>query len=285
LHNPGTLGWTKELLNSHSIIARKQFGQNFLVDRNILQKIAAAGKLGPQDTVVEIGTGLGALTIELAGRAGQVITIEIDQRLESLHQEVFAPYTNIKTIQADILKVDLETVLEEIIGSGTPYKVCANLPYYITSPILFYLLEQCSHMELAVLMMQREVAERLMAPPGNSDYGILTIMAGYYARFTSVCQVAPTCFYPRPEVTSTVVKMEPIPPQERIEVGNLKMFKRLVKTGFNQRRKMLANTLAGGFQLSKDEMRERLAQCGLSETIRPEQLSLQDWARLTLLFC
>ncbi|MGE5379775.1 MAG: 16S rRNA (adenine(1518)-N(6)/adenine(1519)-N(6))-dimethyltransferase RsmA [Methylocystaceae bacterium] len=284
MHNPGTIGWTKELLHNYNLTARKQWGQNFLVDRNILQKIAQAAELVPGDTVVEIGTGLGALTIELAERAGRVITVEVDQRLAPLHEEVFAPFSNITKVEADILKTDLEELVRAVTGVESAYKVCANLPYYITSPILFALLEQCPSLQNAVLMMQREVAMRLMAPPGSPDYGILTVMANYYARFTTVCQVGHNCFYPKPEIESTVVKLEPILADQRIEVGDVKIFKRLVKTGFNQRRKMLVNTLAAGFNLTKDEVRYRLLQCEIKETIRPEQLSLSEWARLSLLF-
>jgi len=284
LYNPGTIGWTRQLLDEFGLAARKQLGQNFLVDRNILQKIAEAAELLPCDTVVEIGTGLGALTIELAGQAGQVITVEIDQRLTPLHEEVFVPYPNIKKIEADILKTNLESLVGDLQGAEHPYKVCANLPYYITSPILFYLLEECPSLQLAVLMMQKEVATRLMAPPGNSDYGILTVMASYYARFTAVCQVGHNCFYPKPEVDSTVVKLVPIPAEERIDVGELKVFRRLVKTGFNQRRKMLVNTLSAGFSLPKEEVKRRLHSCDIDETIRPEQLGITDWARLARLF-
>lgn len=285
MHNPGTISWTRQLLSEYDLTAKKQYGQNFLVDRNILAKIAAAGKLNSQDTVVEIGTGLGALTIELAQRAGRVITLEIDPRLQDLHQEVLGPYPNIITVQADVLKVKLDELVNSMGDQeAAPYKVCANLPYYITSPILFYLLEQCESLQLAILMMQKEVAMRLMAAPGTSDYGILTVMANYYARFSTVCQVGAGSFYPRPEVDSTVLKIEPIPLDQRLQVGEIKVFRRLVKTGFNQRRKMLVNTLAAGFALPKEEVRRRLVACDVNETIRPEQLSLEDWARLALLF-
>lgn len=284
LNEPGTFDWTRKILTKFDLKARKQWGQNFLVDRHILNNIVAGAEIQPDDTVIEIGTGLGALAIELATQAKQVITIEIDQRLEAVHRQVFAPYPNIKKVQADILKVDLEELIVFETGESGPFKVCANLPYYITSPILFVLLEQCPSLELAVLMMQREVAQRLMAAPGSSDYGILTVMANYYARFSTVCQVGHDCFYPKPEVDSTVIKLVPIPDSERVEVGDVKAFRRLVKAGFNQRRKMLTNTLAAGFSLPKEDIRERLGLAGIDGTLRPEQLGLLDWARLTQYF-
>ncbi|MGE5455405.1 MAG: 16S rRNA (adenine(1518)-N(6)/adenine(1519)-N(6))-dimethyltransferase RsmA [Methylocystaceae bacterium] len=284
MHNPGTFGWTRQLLKDFDLKAKKQWGQNFLVDPNILNEIIEGAEIQPDDTVIEIGTGLGALTIELATRAKKVITIEIDHRFDAVHKKVFAPYPNITKVGADILKTDLEELILFETGEIKPYKVCANLPYYITSPILFVLLEQCPTLQQAVLMMQREVAQRLMAAPGNSDYGILTVMANYYARFSTVCQVGHDCFYPKPEVDSTVIKLEPIPVAERVEVGEVRAFRRLVKAGFNQRRKMLANTLAAGFSLSKEDVRARLSLAGIDGTLRPEQLGLLDWARLAPYF-
>lgn len=276
----GTFNWTRQLLASYGLNPKKHLGQNFLIDRNVLAKIIEAAGISARDLVVEIGTGLGALTLELAASGAQVVTIEVDKTLNDIHREVFAAFPNITKIEADVLKTDIEDLALSRGNNRETYKVCANLPYYITTPVIFKLLESCPSLSTAILMVQREVAQRILAPPGGKEYGLLTVMANYYARWEMVSRVPATCFWPKPEVESALIRMTPLTFEQRVAVGNVDNFKKLVKIAFNQRRKMLANTLATGFDLDKEEVKQRLREAGIDEKARPEQLSLEQFGCL-----
>lgn len=268
----------QEILARHGLRPNKQLGQNFLVDENILKKIIAAAELGPEDTVLEIGPGIGVLTGPLAEVARQVIAVEIDKGLIPVLEENLAAYANVKIIWGDILKVEQGELLA---AATTPFKVVANLPYYITSPVIMALLTGPLPLERLVLMVQREVARRLTAAPGSKDYGVLSVAVQYYTQPEMVAQVPRTVFYPRPDVDSAVVllKMRPSP---AVVVGDEALFFRLVRGAFGQRRKTLLNSLRGEFggQYSREELVSFLQAAGIDPSRRGETLTLEEFAAL-----
>lgn len=271
---------TIAVLQKYNFHFQKKFGQNFLIDERVLDRIISASEITKEDCVLEIGPGIGTMTQYLAERAGTVTAVEIDRALIPILEETLCDYSNVTVIHGDILKFDINQLVQEKNG-GRPIKVVANLPYYITTPIIMGLFEKQVPLKSITVMVQREVAQRMQAQPGTKDYGALSLAVQYYAKAEVVANVPPNCFIPRPSVGSAVVRLlrhERLPVQTKDEA---RMFA-LIRASFNQRRKTLVNSLgnAGELHISKEQVFEALAQMGLSPTIRGESLSLEQFARL-----
>lgn len=263
----------RQILHEMEIHPRKSLGQNFLHDPNMLEKIVATAELMPDDTVVEIGPGTGALTALLAQSARHVIAVEVDERLRPVLEEQLAPYPNVHLIFNDILK----TNLLEIVGPGE-FVVVANLPYYITSPILMMLLEPYHRPRRIVVTVQYEMAERVLARPG--DMNRMAVMVQFYGQARIITRMPPAVFWPRPEVDSAVLRIDPYskPP---VNVPDNISFARVVKAGFSMKRKQLKNALSGGLQLKTRDAVALLEQAGIDPTRRAETLTLEEWAALS----
>ena len=272
----GTAGNTADILSRHKFSIRKKYGQNFLVDASMLEKIVETAGIGGDDAVLEIGPGLGAMTQLLAERAGSVTAVEIDKELIPILKETLADYSNVNIISGDIMKQDLK----ELCGGGR-YKVVANLPYYITTPIVMKLLEENASIESITIMIQKEVAQRMQTGPGSKDYGALSLAVQYYAKPVYVCTVPPECFIPRPGVDSAVVRLEVFdtPP---VKVKDPEFMFKLIRAAFNQRRKTLGNAVSGdaALNISRESVQQALTGLGLDEMIRGERLTLEEFARL-----
>lgn len=285
MSNIASMKAVREIMQRHNLHTRKGYGQNFLIDQNIVSKIADSANLSPNDYIVEIGPGLGTLTRELAMRSRGVLAIDIDLRLEAVLAETLADFTNTALLFQDILKTDIEAELmkafhlEEMVA----YKVCANIPYNITTPIIFRLLENCPHMQTATLMMQKEVGNRILASPGSKEYGRLTVAVAYHSRVASLLNVSHNCFYPRPEVDSIVLGFTPQANQELL-ITEEKKFKELLNIAFQQRRKTILNICAGFFAMNKGETEVKLNKLGLAPNLRPENLGLEDYIALIKAF-
>lgn len=276
-----SLSAVKYYMNRYQLYPRKRLGQNFLVDKNILNKIADSCELNLDSWAVEIGPGMGALTEQLAVRSRGVLAIDIDTALQPLLQETLAEFQNINFLFADILKVNLETEIVKAFNLDQipSYQVCANIPYNITTPIIFYLLESCPHMKAATLMVQKEVAIRLLASPGGKDYGRLTLMTRYYSEIELVMHVSRNCFFPRPGVDSSVIRITPHI-EKQVDVRDEKILKGLINAAFQKRRKTMLNICASYFNTSKKEIVEKLAMIGISYGNRPETLTIEEFARI-----
>jgi len=272
---------TIEIIKKYDFVFQKKFGQNFLIDQRVLDKIIAAADIGPDDCVLEIGPGIGTLTRCLAEAAGQVIAVEIDKNLIPILGDVFSEYNNITVINEDILKVDIQALVDEKNG-GRPIKVVANLPYYITTPIIMGLFESNVPIDNITVMVQKEVADRMQVGPGTKDYGALSLAVQYYAEPYIVANVPQNCFIPRPNVGSAVIRLTRHK-EKPVTVKNEQHMFRLVRAAFNQRRKTLQNALHNmpELNLSKEQVVNALKEMGLSETIRGEKLTLEDFARLS----
>lgn len=272
---------TIAVLQKYNFNFQKKFGQNFLIDTHVLEKIIAEAKITREDCVVEIGPGIGTMTQYLAESAGHVVAVEIDKALIPILQDTLSSYDNVEVINEDILKVDLLKLVEEKNGSR-PVKVVANLPYYITTPIVMGLFESGVPLHSITIMVQKEVAERMQAGPGTKDYGALSLAVQYYAQAEVVANVPPNCFIPRPNVGSAVIRLTRYekPP---VEVRDEKLMFAMIRASFNQRRKMLANGLgnAAGLSVGKDEVRNALISMGISENIRGEAMTLEQFAQLS----
>ena len=271
---------TSEILKKYDFRVRKKFGQNFLVDSFVLDKIVAAADIGPEDAVLEIGPGIGTLTQYLASAAKEVICVEIDRSLERIQAETLAGWDNITVIWEDVLKLDLRALIEEHCPGGR-IKVTANLPYYITTPILMNLLEQELPIQSITVMIQKEVAERIAAEPGNKNYGALTLAVQYYADAYLAANVPPNCFLPRPEVSSAVIRMDI--KKDRIPVKDPEKMKKIIRAAFSQRRKTLVNCLrsAEELQITREEAEAAVEKLGLPASVRGETLSLPQFAALS----
>ncbi len=271
---------TIEVLQRHDFHIQKRYGQNFLVDAHVLQKIVDASLVTKEDCVLEIGPGLGAMTQYLAERAGSVVAVEIDRNLMPILQETLSGYDNVALVNADILKVDLDRLAEEKNG-GRPFRVVANLPYYITTPIIMGLLEGHAPVKSITVMVQKEVAQRMQMGPGGKEYGALSLAVQYYAKPKLVADVPPNCFIPRPGVGSAVIHLDCYqePP---VAVEDEKRLFAVIRAAFNQRRKTLANALgnAPGLSVTREQTAEALVRMGLSPTVRGEALSLEQFAAL-----
>lgn len=271
----------RNIMRQHGLHPKKRLGQNFLIDGNILNKIADSCAISPEQYVIEIGPGLGGLTQELAERSRGVLAVEVDSSFESILNTLNADHQNIRILFQDILKLDIEAELQKAFNLPAimPYQVCANIPYSITTPIIFKLLEQCPCMESATLMMQKEVGERLMAVPGNKVYGRLTISTAYYADVHHIMNVSRNCFRPKPEVDSVVLKIVPQHPK-KVNISDEAVFKGFINAAFQKRRKTILNITSMYFGVNKEEAENKLKGAGLGPNLRPENLSLGDIARL-----
>ena len=271
---------TIAVLQKYHFNFQKKFGQNFLIDTGVLDRIAEAAQVTDTDCILEIGPGIGTLTQVLAERAREVIAVEIDKNLIPILEDTLGAYQNITVLQADILKVDIAALAQEH-NQGKPIKVVANLPYYITTPIVMQLLESNVPIESITIMVQKEVADRMQVGPGTKDYGALSLAVQYYARPEIAANVPPNCFMPRPSVGSTVIVLHRYekPPVYAEDPGFLFA---LIRASFNQRRKTLVNGLTGGgVDLTRDEIQEVLTQMGLSVNVRGEALTLAEFAALS----
>lgn len=272
---------TIAVLQKYHFNFQKKFGQNFLIDTTVLDRIISSAEITKEDCVLEIGPGIGTMTQYLAERAGTVVAVEIDKALIPILEETLQDYDNVTVINDDILKVDINRLVEEKNG-GRPIKVVANLPYYITTPIIMGLFESRVPLKSITIMVQKEVADRMQVGPGTKDYGALSLAVQYYAKPEIVANVPPNCFIPRPNVGSAVIcltRYEEPPVQVKDEK---KMFA-LIRASFNQRRKTLVNGLgnAGRPGITKESAAAALAQMGLSPTVRGEALTLEQFARLS----
>lgn len=268
----------KPLLARHGFHFSKSMGQNFLIDPGVPYRIAEASEADENTVALEIGPGIGPLTAQLARRADHVIAIELDQALLPVLAETMAEYPNVEIVPGDVMKLDLRALLMQKGGGKTPI-VCANLPYNITTPVITLLLESGLFRSVTV-MIQREVAKRICAAPGNGDYGAFSLLCQYYADCELLFEVPPHKFLPAPKVTSAVVRMELLE-QPRVQNVDKALLFRTIRASFSQRRKKLLNGLSTGFkELSKDELRAVIAGCGFPETVRGETLSLMDFAAL-----
>jgi len=271
----------KGIMKKYNINANKRFGQNFLVDQHALDSIIEAGEVSKDDLIIEIGPGLGVLTAELCKNAGQVVAIEIDKRFTQILDDVLVNFDNYKIMQDDILKVDLDELIKGL-NHKEKAKVIANLPYYITTPVIMKILEECSKISSIVIMVQKEVADRITAKPGGKEYGALTVSASFYGTAKKMFDVPPHCFMPKPEVTSSIIRID-VNNSPPVEIKSKEKFFKVVKAAFAQRRKTLLNSLAnsGIFEVKKDEIAKILAEIGIEEKRRPETLSIQEFAKIS----
>ena len=272
----------KQIISKYNIYPHKKWGQNFLLDKNILRKIVDLSRINREDHIIEIGPGLGALTREISSRSKGVLAIEIDSSLQEVLKETMADTNNTRMTFKDILKVNIEQELTEAFDlSDVPtYKVCANIPYNITTPIIFNLLENYVNMEYAVLMIQKEVALRIKALPGSKTYGLLTVMMQYYSDVEYLMDVSRNCFFPRPEVDSAVIKIIPHRPP-KFNLKKEEAFKSLVRKAFQMRRKTMLNICAAEFGAEKEKVKSYLLDLGIEGSLRPECLTIYDFISIT----
>lgn len=280
-----TLGIPKntiEILQKYNFIFQKRYGQNFLIDTRVLEKIIAASGITKDDMVLEVGPGIGTMTQYLCESARKVIAVEIDKNLiPILTNDTLAEYHNVTVINEDILKLDINELMDKE-NDGRPIKVVANLPYYITTPIIMGLFESHVPIESITIMVQKEVADRMQSGPGTKDYGALSLAVQYYAKPEIIANVPPNCFMPRPNVGSAVIRLarhEKVP----VQVDDEKLMFKIIRAAFNQRRKTLQNSINNSpeLSLSKEQVVNALDAMGLSQTIRGEALSLEQFAKLT----
>ena len=272
---------TIEIIQKYEFMFQKKFGQNFLIDTHVLEKIISAAGITKDDCVLEIGPGIGTMTQYLAENAGHVVAVEIDRNLIPILKETLADYDNVTVINEDILRVDIKALAEEYNG-GKPIKVVANLPYYITTPIIMGLFESGVPIDNITVMVQKEVADRMKEGPGSKDYGALSLAVQYNAEPEIVANVPPNCFIPRPNVGSAVIRLtrhKEMP----VEVKDPALMFKIIRASFNQRRKTLQNGLGNAPELpyTKEQIAAAIAEMGLTPTIRGEALSLAQFAQLS----
>lgn len=275
---------TIEVIQKYEFAFQKKFGQNFLIDTHVLDKIISAAEITKDDLVVEIGPGIGTMTQYLACAAREVVAIEIDKMLIPILQDTLSAYDNVTIINEDVLKVDLNKLAEEKNG-GRPVKVVANLPYYITTPIIMGLFENHVPLHSITVMVQKEVADRMRMGPGTKDYGALSLAVQYYAEPYLVANVPQNCFMPRPKIGSAVIRLT-VHEKPPVTVGDEKLMFRIIRASFNQRRKTLANGLNNSPELffSKEKIAAAIEKLGVSPSIRGEALTLREFAQLTDIF-
>lgn len=272
---------TIAVLQKYGFVFQKKYGQNFLIDPHVLDKIVAAAGIGPDDFVVEIGPGIGTLTQYLAYAARSVCAVEIDKNLIPILEDTLSDYDNVEVINNDVLKVDLAALAKEK-NNGRPIKVVANLPYYITTPIIMGLFENEVPVESITVMVQKEVADRMQTGPGNKDYGALSLAVQYYADPYIVANVPPNCFMPRPKVGSAVIRLT-CHQEKPVQVQDEKLMFNIIRASFNQRRKTLANGLknAATLDFTKEEVEAAIDALGKGASVRGETLTLEEFARLS----
>lgn len=280
----GTPSATKEIINKYSFAFQKKFGQNFLIDSNVLESIIRGAEITKDDFVLEIGPGIGTMTQYLCEAARQVVAVEIDKMLIPILEYTLSEYDNVEVINQDVLKVDIKSLAEEK-NNGKPIKVVANLPYYITTPIIMGLFESGVPIDSITIMVQKEVADRMQTGPGSKDYGALSLAVQFYATAKVILNVSATCFMPRPNVDSAVIKLtrhkEPT-----VNVADEKLMFKIIRASFNQRRKTLVNGLKNSPELSfsKEQIVKAIEKIGKPETIRGEALTLEEFAELANAF-
>lgn len=276
----GNPKYTIEVLQKYGFVFQKRFGQNFLIDTHVLERIIEASEITKDDFVLEIGPGIGTMTQYLACAARKVVAVEIDKALIPILEDTLSDYDNARVINNDVLKVDIAKLAEEENG-GKPIKVVANLPYYITTPIIMGLFENHVPIKSITVMVQKEVADRMQVGPGTKDYGALSLAVQYYAKPYIVANVPPNCFMPRPKVGSAVIRLERYeePP---VKVKDEKLMFRIIRASFNQRRKTLANGLKNSAELdyTKEEIEAAIEALGRGASIRGEALTLEEFAKL-----
>ena len=272
---------TKEIIEKYSFYFKKNFGQNFLIDSNIINNIISYANIKENDFVLEIGPGIGSLTQILSERAKKVLSVEIDNNLIPILKETLKEYNNIEIINNDILKLDLKKLIIEK-NENKPIKVVANLPYYITTPIIMELLEQKLNIESITVMVQKEVAERMKAKPKTKDYGALSVAVQYYCDTKIDIIVPPSCFIPRPKVESAIITLK-ILDKPKIELKNEELFFNIVKSAFGQRRKTLINSIYNQckINISKEEIKEIMTKSNISDKVRGEELSITELGKLS----
>ncbi|WP_037465054.1 16S rRNA (adenine(1518)-N(6)/adenine(1519)-N(6))-dimethyltransferase RsmA [Shimazuella kribbensis] len=273
---------TRKLLKQHNIVLKKSLGQNFLTDAHVLQQIIDAADLDEQAGVIEIGPGLGALTEGLAKSAKKVVAIELDNRLIPILQDLFQDQSNVEIVHADALKLDFAQLISDKFSSCSKVHVVANLPYYVTSPILVKLLESKLSLSNIVVMIQKEVAERILASPGSKTYGSLSVFAQYFSEPSKVVQVPAHVFVPRPQVDSMVIRLSMLP-QSPVPVDDEAFFFQVVRASFAKRRKTLLNSLSSSlpFPIEKTQLEELIRSIGIDPSCRGEMLSIESFAQLS----
>ena len=279
-----TLGIPKntiEILQKYNFTFQKKFGQNFLIDTRVLERIIAQAEITKDDMVLEIGPGIGTMTQYLCENAMEVVAVEIDNSLIPILEDTLSEYNNVTVINDDILKVDINKLVEEH-NAGKPIKVVANLPYYITTPIIMGLFEKKVNVDSITVMVQKEVADRMKSGPGSKDYGALSLAVQYYSKPEIVANVPPNCFMPRPNVSSAVIRLK-LYDEMAVKVENENLLFRLIRASFNQRRKTLVNGIknSGELNYTKEQVVEALAKMGLNENIRGEALTLEQFGELS----
>ena len=271
---------TIEVLQKYDFVFQKKYGQNFLIDTHVLDKIINAAEITEEDFVLEIGPGIGTMTQYLASRAREVFAVEIDRALIPILEDTLSDFKNVTILNEDILKVDIRKLAEEH-NQGKPIKVVANLPYYITTPIIMGVFEEKVPVESITVMVQKEVADRMQTGPGSKDYGALSLAVQYYASPYIVANVPPNCFMPRPKVGSAVIRLSrhEKPP---VEVKDSSLMFRIIRASFNQRRKTLVNGLknAGDLDFTKEQIEKAVSDCGFPAGVRGEALTLENFAAL-----
>lgn len=271
---------TKEIIEDYDFCFKKNFGQNFLIDTNIINKIVDVPQITKEDLIIEVGPGIGSLTQALAGKAGKVIAIEIDKTLIPILNKTLSQYFNIEIINSDILKCDLDLIIEK--SGYKSVKVVANLPYYITTPIIINFLEGRNKVKSITVMVQKEVAHRMNAKPSTKAYGSLSLAVQHYAEVSLVTNVPSTCFVPRPNVDSSVLHLNVLD-RPTVTVKDEALMFKIIKSAFSQRRKTLVNSIynLGAFNITKEELVNVLNLCGLNEKVRGEALTLREYSCLT----
>ncbi|MGN1318106.1 MAG: 16S rRNA (adenine(1518)-N(6)/adenine(1519)-N(6))-dimethyltransferase RsmA [Lachnospirales bacterium] len=271
---------TKQIIKKYEFNFKKNFGQNFLVDERVLEKIISAANISKNDLVIEVGPGIGTLTQAMAKRAGKVISVEIDKTLVPILGELLEDYDNIEIINEDILKVDINSIIEE--NKGMTVKMVANLPYNITTPIIMNILEKHIPMDSLTVMIQKEVAYRMNAKPSTKDYGSLSLVTQYYCQPYLVANVPQNCFMPRPNVDSAVIRLT-ILDKPAVKTDNEEFMFSFIKASFSQRRKTLVNCISSnlGLNLNKEEIGNVLEKLGYDKRVRGESLTLEDYSKLS----
>ena len=269
------IGTIKDVMSRNGFTFSKALGQNFLINPTVCPKIAELGGCKSGTAAIEIGTGVGVLTKELALRCDRVLAVEIDERLRPVLAETLAEFDNIEIVFGDILKTDLSALIKEKLPDFDEIVVCANLPYYITSPVIMKLLEERPPIRSITVMVQKEAADRLCAKPGTRECGAVTAAVNYYSEPKMLFRVNRGSFMPSPNVDSAVIRLD-IPDKPRYSVSDEKLFFRIVRASFAQRRKQLLNPLSAALAIPKQELAEMLGKCGIKQTARPEELKMED---------
>lgn len=270
---------TMDLVKKHGFKFTKSLGQNFLIDDNIVDKIVAGAGIGPGDKIIEVGPGIGTLTREMASRAETLMAVEIDKNLIPILADTLGDYDNVKIVNEDIIKADIRGLIDENLGGG-PVKLVANLPYYITTPIIMRFLEENINVTDIVVMVQKEVAERMNAQPGGKDFGALSVAVQYYCDTEIVAKVPRHLFVPQPNVDSIVIALR-VRPERKYKVDDEDLYFKVVKAAFGQRRKTLLNSISSMGNLAKDQVKEALEEAGIDPKRRGETLSLDEFAILS----